>query len=484
MTSHQIPSGPGVIEAGLQYQFLVAFKQALRLRDGSATRVCVEMLDAGNVDDVVVYPTKGATTYRQVKYAVDLTTPLTYESLMASSGNGRSLLQKFYDSYVHLKRSTGTAPEMRLETTRHIDPVDPLLCHRDTRTATLPPRIRDGGPGSDIGKARQEWADHLGVSTDELLEMLDHLSFIVGQPAYVHAVEDCGVAMRAVGLRGDADDVNAGVDAIRQRVIAGLRELERSDLEGIVRDAGLAPIAETATLMVQAIDRRETADMATASVDWVDRFVGDEPGARRELRDPADWNEVLRPQLQEAAAEVRRTGLTTVMVEGALRLSTFFLAGRELSAVSGFDIGHNARGITWRNRDTSDRMPVVATRHPVGAGEELAVGLSVTGDITQDVLDYVRRASLPVGTLIEIAPAAGPGKSALTPENAPGWVEAVIAELKGARREHADKIHLFIYGPGPAALLLGHAWNRLPAVQLYDDLNDARSYTPTYLISA
>ena len=79
-----VPSGPGVIEAGLQYQFLVAFEQALRLRDGRATRVTVEMLDAGNVDDVVVHPAIGPTIYRQVKYTVDLSVPLTYELLIES----------------------------------------------------------------------------------------------------------------------------------------------------------------------------------------------------------------------------------------------------------------------------------------------------------------------------------------------------------------------------------------------------------------
>ncbi|MFL5817131.1 MAG: SAVED domain-containing protein [Conexibacter sp.] len=440
------------------------------------------MLDAGNVDDVVVHPTMGPTIYRQVKYTVDLSVPLTYELLIESSGNGRSLLQKFYDSYIHLKQSTGESPDMRLETTRHIDPADPLLRHIDNRTATLTPRINDAGPRSDMGMARQKWIDHLGVSEEQLLEMLDHLAFRVARPAYEHAVEECGVAMRAVGLRGKADDVNAGVDAIRKRVIAGLRNIEPEDLEQIIRDAALEPVPQTATLMVQAIDWRDTADMATASVDWVDLFVGDEPGVRRELHDPADWDGRLRPELQAAIQRIRSTGMTNVAIEGAMRLSVFFLAGRELSSVSGFNVTHNARGVEWASRDTSTTMDLAVTPHDIRAGDDIAIGLSVTGDITEDVLDYVQRAKLPVAKVVDIAPATGPGRDALTPENAPEWAEATIAEIKRASRGHG-KIHLFLYGPGQAALLLGNAWNRVPTVQVYEDLGPGgRGYTPTFLI--
>ena len=282
-----------------------------------------------------------------------------------------------------------------------------------------------------------------------------------------------------------ADDVNAGVDAIRKRVIAGLRDIELEDLEGIIRDTALEPAPKTATLMVQAIDRRDTADMATASVDWVDLFVGEEPGVRRELHDPADWDGRLRPELQAAIQTIRSTGMTTVAIEGAMRLSVFFLAGRELSSVSGFNVTHNARGVEWASQDTSTTMDLVVTAHDISAGDDIAIGLSVTGDITEDVLDYVQRAKLPVAkNVIEIAPAIGPGRDALTPENAPEWAEATIAEIKRASRGHG-KIHLFLYGPGQAALLLGHAWNRLPTVQVYEDLGPGgRDYTPTFLIPA
>jgi SMODS-associated and fused to various effectors sensor domain len=54
--------------------------------------------------------------------------------------------------------------------------------------------------------------------------------------------------------------------------------------------------------------------------------------------------------------------------------------------------------------------------------------------------------------------------------------------IRVAAQGHEPPIHLFQYGPLFGAMLLGSAWNRMPATQLYDDAPP--EYTPTYLIGA
>src|SRR5581483_11701551 len=102
----------------------------------------------------------------------------------------------------------------------------------------------------------------------------------------------------------------------------------------------------------------------------------------------------------------------------------------------------------------------------------LAAGLSVSANIGPEVVGYPKKGA-PVGSYMDIAPAAGVGPSAITgAAHAKGWALAVRDAIRttvgkiGARR-----VHLFLAAPAGCALLLGHYWNRLPETQLYEDLN-------------
>jgi hypothetical protein len=59
------------------------------------------------------------------------------------------------------------------------------------------------------------------------------------------------------------------------------------------------------TLVVEAIDRAPWSDAGQVRLDWVDLFAGDEPRARRQLRDPENWNGRLRPDLVAAAKALK-----------------------------------------------------------------------------------------------------------------------------------------------------------------------------------
>jgi SMODS-associated and fused to various effectors sensor domain len=89
-----------------------------------------------------------------------------------------------------------------------------------------------------------------------------------------------------------------------------------------------------------------------------------------------------------------------------------------------------------------------------------------------------------VDQFINVSPSAGTGSQALrTPAHARGWARATFGELRSLTRRHRGTVHLFLYTPLGAAVLLGNLWNRMPTTQLYDDLGPGRGYTPTFLLS-
>jgi hypothetical protein len=139
------PSPTGVRIAGDRYQWLIAWQACVTvLRDASesvvnpAVSVGVEVDDAGNVDDVVIRRNQPPHSYKQVKYAVDSSTPVNSDYLTApSKTGGPSILRKLAASWQQLT-SAGDGADLAIITNRAPDPADPLISARDART-----RLRD-----------------------------------------------------------------------------------------------------------------------------------------------------------------------------------------------------------------------------------------------------------------------------------------------------------------------------------------------------
>ena len=469
---------------GDDYQHLFAWYQALRLLrpDRDVERVEVESLGAGNVDDVVVRGRGCPDEYVQVKFSVDARRPISSHWFTDPIKlGGRTPLQRFHESWVQL-RAAGPEPRLTLFTNRALDPADPVLGLRRGRDAVLGPRLAEQASGSAAGRGRAAWAAHLSVSEVELIEFLTHLSLRTDQGSWSGLVEAAGDRMRSVGLRGRDTDVETGVAAIRSWVSQGVRTIERDALDDEVRRRGLHDGPQYSTLLVEAIDHAPWFEAARHRLDWVALFEGEEARARTQLKDPSLWSTRLRPEMVAAAAALKSEGAARVLVRGAMRLPLWFLAGVELPDVRGHHVACVQRGAWWTSDTTARPFEVTVTSTPLGFGRALAVGISVTNRIGDDVMEHCTRSSLPVSYYVDIAPAAGSGGDAL-PDGASalGWARATRDAIRAAVRIHRpSQIHLFLSGPAGGALLLGHAWNRVGPTLVYEHLG--AGYAPTFTI--
>jgi len=416
--------------------------------------------------------------YHQIKFVMSQRELLTHNWFTTvPSGRKSSPLQRLFASFNDLSESNSPA-ELALWTNRHLASDDPILQHLDSRAAKLGARFFDAGPKSETGKARRAWAQHLGVEQSALTRMMENLRVYPGRGSLDELRRDCGIYMEAVGLRGDVGAVILGSNEIRQLIINGCSAIEPDEMRRLVERLGLSTVSPRATLLIQAIDRKAWPEAAAASVDWVDDFRGNEPRERRQLLDPELWNAKFRPGLEAAVTEIRNQGYTDIRVDGALRLSTGFAAGAALPRAAGLTIAFR----DWVSTAEPADFFLGVAEHNVGRGDELAVAICVTGDITNDVLAYIEDAGLPVNSLVAISPSTGASQTAISEEaTALGFVYGAFDEIRERSRKR-PKLHIFQSCPNGISVFLGHLWNRVPTTQLYDDANSPEGYFPTFLL--
>jgi hypothetical protein len=123
---------------------------------------------------------------------------------------------------------------------------------------------------------------------------------------------------------------------------------------------------------------------------------------------------------------------------------------------------------------------------PIDAGNHLAVAIGMTNDPTSAVTAFVKATNLPVQSLLVLMPAEGPNDQSVA---GPGQAVAYAQSLRNAVRAQlestpAERVHLFLAGPGGIALLLGHRWNRVAPTTVYEDLGSGHGYTTAFSIDA
>ena len=481
------PSASGVRRGGDSFQDLFVWGGAMRIigPESPFSQLEVESRDAAHVDDLVLRLTAAdrGDLYTQVKWATNTAFLLDETYLLARKKNGKSVLEKLYASYVQLS-ANGAAPQLRLITNRPLDSAHPLLGRVDGRTDLLMPHAGQADTTSTAGKAVDAWADHIGASRADLLKMLEQLQFHPGRT--VNAERDYVRArMVAAGLDDSDAALQHGLSTVAAWVEGGRRVVTAKDIHDAVDRLGLRRVAPSAILVVQAIDFDPHADEATVALDWVDLFDGDTPWVRVQPRDPGSWEQMAR-DLADAAETLEGQGWRSTLVHGSMRQATFFRVGTALPAVRQHTLRYLQGVQLWSTDTPKSRIGAPRVhRTLLGLGNDLAVAVGVTVDPTNEIVDYLRAATIPVDHLLTITPTSGADDQAIAgPGQAIAYAQQIRDLVRGELGRHLDvqRIHLFLAGPGGLALLLGHRWNRTRQTVIYEHLGAGRGYTPAFTV--
>lgn len=297
---------------------------------------------------------------------------------------------------------------------------------------------------------------------------------------------DVAIPTGRVALGGAAESAWFEVveEAVKRGLFGALLERALRDYPG---DAALLALraglpVDDHVLVVSAIDRYVGASRPAHELDWVRFFDDAEVPARRQIRDPSLWDARFKPELAEAERALRRLGATSVRVEGHMRLMTWFMVGQSLPRTRGFTLSCAQVGAVWSSAAAPEPSPLREARTPLGAGDELAVALSVTNWTGADVGAWVRAQGLPLAALVELSTEAVSKEAIRGAGHARGCAEAVVDAVRALVREtRATRVHLFAAAPAGLMLQVGHLWNALPPARLYE--HAPPGYALTYSVA-
>ncbi|MGY1810641.1 SAVED domain-containing protein [Blastococcus sp. SYSU D00669] len=470
---------------GDDYQYAVAWWYACTaLTEPGIASISVEDPAAGSFDDVAVRRHDNAPDqFFQVKSSNAGDVAITDHWLTTpATKTGRSPLQHFHRTWQTLAAADRPF-QLTLLTNRGFDTAHPLLgAMRDLLDCRIRvDELQAVRATTAAGRTRTAWAVHLGVEEAELVSFLAAVRWEQSGPESTWRA-NAKPLMKVAGLRDDDAAVEIGLGIIRDLVKTGRGGQTPDELRRIVDQRRLLATATQLILAVHGIDRPAAPDVANVTVDWVDRFIGDEPRRRHRTADPADWTVRFPDSLTRARTSLESYEARRVLITGAMRLPAYFAVGHLLPDVRGWVLAVNQRGVSW----TTDAPPepgvaaTVRTERVLGEeGADLAVAIALANDLTEDVCAYINEQQLPVRTLLTLGPDGDPGATAV-PSNEwlTAWVRSARDVVRRASRD-ADRIHLFMSAPASAALLLGHQWNTLrPTTTVYEF--DWQDYFPTF----
>ncbi len=484
MLNEDVAGPSGARLTGDDLQHAIAWYYALRtlVPLSGVASVTVEAADAGNVDDVVVKYLHAPPEYIQVKASVTARQPVSMKWLTApSSTGGPSILQRFFAAAQDLQEG-GEHPQLTLITNRSIDSEDPLLTLRD-RNDCLEQRVRAATGKAAV--ARNDLRQHLSCTDEELYTFLRHfrLHTDASEKTWRERIMDISLA---AGLRADITAFRIGVAEVREWVKTDRRPRGAQEVAAAAEKLALRTGEPAAVVAIKALDDAEIVLPDNADVlEWVPYFRGTEARNRRGLKAPANWNDLLWPELLALRARLRSRGAHRVLVTGTMRLPTWFVAGVVFQESVGFVPAKRKEGSLWTKPQRAVAPAFLELSQPVDGlpkGQDVALALAIAADLTPDVEAYMANQNMDI-PLLAVCPPGGPSNASIDDAE---HAYAMALRVRDIARQinrvlRPPTLHLFIATPAAFALMLGGLWDRVPNTQTYEDLS-GDGYEPAYLI--
>ena len=174
------------------------------------------------------------------------------------------------------------------------------------------------------------------------------------------------------------------------------------------------------------------------------------------------------------------------------RLSAWFAFGHIFSEVARYVIEIDQYGKLWRtDAKPSNDFPIVIAGDNAspygktldGQGDTVAVGISITGSLDDDVQAYLEERNSEVAALLLLRPEHELGRKCI--RNA-GDVVALVDGVKNKTRTFvakwkARRLLVFYFGPLSGACFIGHGLNAVcKEIQIMEDQQP--SYAPSFLL--
>jgi SMODS-associated and fused to various effectors sensor domain len=492
---------------GDDYQHLYSWYHVLSLLrpKEQVSRVRVEDADAGSVDDVTIYheldsglPEEFYHFFYQVKYHENQEHHYSTEKLLERKPNGRSLLKKFFDTWQSLRaQHPGQRIELYLVSNWSWNTADGVGKCLNQMESKLSGEFLSAGAKSEVGKSRESWRAHLGVSPEDFNGFIQSLNFHLGSGPFREIERLVAERMEHAQLKSDVNAVAIAINIVREWIRTKQGDITLDVLQRGLKERDLyAPETDEryVTIHMNTIGQRMFDLDPDFTLDWRKYFEG-QPGLKgHQLKNPANWNKKLLPELRSMLEEVRVANSSKlVRVRGLSRLSAWFAFGFTFSEVAGYVIEVEQQLQHWRTDvpASTDFKIVVSGKNGspdgdviTGIGTTVACGISVTGSLDEDVRSHLSKMEGDsVAALLLLRPERELGRECLRgPSDAVALARGTKELLRSfVKRWGATRVLLYYFGPLAGACFIGHQLNAVcREIQLMEDQQP--SYAPSFLL--
>jgi len=476
---------------GDDYQSRMFWIQVCRMFDERSKVVKVE-LEAENVkslDDIVVHfepplidcSEEVRAEYYQVKFHVTHEGAFTWQALIDPgfiNAVSVSLLQRIRNAQQsYAPQGIGC---------RFII-YSPWAVHPENEMATLWSaddgkilwdRLSKGGPRSKMGKVREAWKKHLGLDSDEELRRTIAPVRIRSGPHLDEIKSRLNDKLCIAGLVPVVEEALSHPydDLSRSFVKCGRSIFTRADIESICKQEKLWRGTTVTEPSAKRIGVRSFIRATEYLEDATDEhlcltsyFEG------RKLRDSKQWDEIYL----EVETFLRRA----VVNESShhIHLPTHgtiaFAAGYCLDSKTGVNIipvqSTSSGRVLWRPGRTTEDSNSKWQTEVLSAntkGHQLAIAISVTHNISNDIVSYVKRDLPIVGRVLHLRLPIPGVNSIRDGEHGYCLVQHLISEIRSQRvtSERGSWLHFFWAAPNAFAFFLGQMARNLGPCVLYE----------------
>lgn len=483
---------------GDDFQHLYAWSLILELWMPYKNVVQVKVEDPGalSVDDVTIYYEDGkdlSVKFNQIKYHVDRRKDYSSTSIVTVDRGKTSLLEKFWKTWklLNLKNPEGKF-ELVLISNWDWDSTDGVfksfISNNDNsiRAEFLSdPSIRS---------IKELWQSTLKAGDQEFSRFVASLRLKYGWDCTEELKERVSDRMNYLGLKSDDSALLIASGIVRELIKKGSTSLTKEILDELVDKYDLRHPGDQnngVAIYLSTVKEQKFEILPDYIVDWRNYFEGDTRKTGHQLKDGIGWNETLLPEIVQLEEKLNReTDCRLIKARGLARLSAWFAFASIFSDTARYTIEVDQNGILWRtdsipNEDFDVQISngSVEGENVNGEGDVVAVGISITGSLEDDVREYLAISDEKIAAVLMIRPNRELGRNCLRDA---GDVTALANKSKDlirqfVKKRKAKKLLLFYFGPLSGACFIGHKLNAIcKTIQIME--NQQPGYAPSFCL--
>jgi hypothetical protein len=307
------------------------------------------------------------------------------------------------------------------------------------------------------------------------------LFFDLGKDCSKEFKERVAERMDYLNLRREEKDLLVAVGIVRDWVKKQDPAIDLNKLEKALKDNDLykpAQVPKSVSVYLITVKEHKFDVQPDYGLDWRNYFEKESNIYGHELKDETGWNNLLLPQLHQLEQRINReTGAHVIRARGFARLSAWFAFGFTFSEVSGYKIEINQQDKLWRSDEQPSADFEVISENGDGDrvdenSDTVAVGISVTGSLEQDVRRHIS-AVKNVKALLLLRPKKDLGKECLvSASDAVAFVQLVKQRVREfVSRNNAKRLSVYYFGPLSGACFLGNQFNAVcREIQIFENI--------------